>query len=171
MATPEELSALAQAQAALVRSLTTPAAPPPGFDTHRVTVSAQALVKKRIRTVARAWPRLTAALGDQYETRFQAYALRQPLPRHGGPLADGYGFARFLKANGELPEAGRWEIFVVELGHVLRPDGLHPRRGFYVQAARFPQLHLLALAAKIPWLASRIFTLTYGAGTTSRPAL
>src|SRR5262245_41882490 len=47
------LTALAQAQAALVRSLTVAAPAPDGFDPQLISLSARALIKKRVRTVAR----------------------------------------------------------------------------------------------------------------------
>lgn len=162
MLSSEDLTALAQAQAALVRSLTIAAPAPAGFDPQLVSLSAHALFKKRVRTVARIWPQLVAALGEHYEERFQQYALKHPLPRHGGPLADGRFFARHLDEIHALPEAGRWEAFTVDLHHVMRLDGLHQRRGLYCRAARFPQLRLLALAVRFPGLGARLFTLPYG---------
>jgi hypothetical protein len=171
MSLSEDLTALAEAQAALVRSLTAAAPAPDGFDPQLISLSARALVKKRVRTVARVWPQLVAALGDHYEERFQQYALKHPLPRHGGPLADGRFFARHLQQSKELPDAGRWEAFAIDLHHVMRSDGLHPRRGFSCSAAMFPQLRLLALAVKLPWLGSRILTLPYGRAKATQPTL
>jgi hypothetical protein len=164
MPSADELTALATAQAALVRSLTVAAPSPAGFDPQAVAVSARALRKKRVRTVTRVWPRLAEALGETFEEQFLAYAQQHPLPRQGGPLADGRRFVQYLQEQGKLPDAGRWEAFAVDLHHVLRPDGLHPRTGLFLRLARFPQLRWLALAIRLPWLGGRILTLPYGRG-------
>jgi hypothetical protein len=146
---------LAAQQAALVRALTGQGEIPPGFDTGRIESAADALLRKRIRSVARAWPGLAAALGERFVERFAAYARRTHLPRLGGPLADGRAFARALESAGDLPDAGRLEALAVDLRWVRRPDGLVPRRGPYLQAILLRAPRRLVVAARLPWLGVR----------------
>src|SRR4051812_48216047 len=88
----ETRTLLAQKQAELVAALARQAAPPAGFNADRVRAAAASLAGKRRHAVARAWPSVPAALGERYAERFDTYAATAPLPRLGGPLADGRGF-------------------------------------------------------------------------------
>jgi hypothetical protein len=153
---------LAQKQATLVGALVGAAAPPEGFDTARVMAASESLARKRRRSVARAWPNLVAALGDCFAERFKAFAAETPLPRWGGPLADGFAFARWLKAQGQLPEESRLEFLGVELRYRARVDGLVPRRGpaFRVAFPSFPRRCVLAL--RWPGLGEYWWTLRFG---------
>jgi hypothetical protein len=89
---------LAERQAALVAALAGADAVPAGFDAARVRAAASALAFKRARAAAHAWPGVRAMLGDDYRRRFEAYAVTTPIPQHGGPLADGRAFVRYLAA-------------------------------------------------------------------------
>lgn len=117
----EARAALAERQAALVRALTT-GEPVEGFDPDQVRRSAFALRSKRRRAAARAWPTLTAALGERFPSLFDRYAQSHSLPA-AGPLADGYLFARSLQKEESLPEKAVRELLWFELTHVLRPEG------------------------------------------------
>src|SRR5262249_24071096 len=87
---------LAERQAALVTALTGAGDVPPGFDAARVRAAAAALAFKRARAAAQAWPGVRAMLGDDFRNRFAEYAAVTPIPQHGGPLADGRAFVRYL---------------------------------------------------------------------------
>jgi len=87
---------LAAEQATLVRVLTGTDPAQPGFDPARLQAAAASLARKRLQAVKRAWPVLSNALGESLASLFAAYAAGHPLPRHGGPLADGWAFARTL---------------------------------------------------------------------------
>lgn len=125
----EARARLAAEQAALVAALVGRGAPPEGFDARRVGLAAASLAWKRARAAARAWPGLARALGGRFGKVFAAYAGAAPLPRQGGPLADGRAFARWLAARGKLPEAGRLQALAVDLRYANNPDGLALRRG------------------------------------------
>ena len=60
---------LAARQAELIRALYG-GPPAKGMDPHKVTLTSNALARKRARAVARAWPELTRELGTQYAERF-----------------------------------------------------------------------------------------------------
>jgi hypothetical protein len=155
MSAPEARARLAQAQAELLRALTTGGAPPPGFDTAQLGVAAAALAAKRRREAAHAWPALVAALGPCFAPLFADFASRVPLPVHGGPLADGRAFARDLQARGALPDAGRLEALLVDLRYLRRLDGLVPRRGVAVRAAWLRQDRRVVLGVRLPGLGVR----------------
>jgi hypothetical protein len=143
---------LEEEQARLLRALAGHAAPPEEFDAARVRAAAEALAHKRARALARAWPGLARALGENFAGRFAAFAAVTPLPRAGGPLADGRAFAAHLVDRGGLPDAGRLEALAVDLHHRRTPDGLKPRRGPAFKAARLRESRRLVLAVRLPWL-------------------
>jgi hypothetical protein len=149
-------------QAALVGALTGGAAPPEGFDTARLAAAARSLAGKRRRAAARAWPNLAASLGDRFRERFAAFAAETLLPRWGGPLADGFAFARWLKARGELPDAGRLELFGAELRYCARVDGLVPRRYPAFRVALLRRSRCCVLALRWPSLGESWWRLRFG---------
>ena len=98
---------LAARQAALIAALVAGGELPAGFDPARVSAARHALLVKRAREVATAWPVLAVSLGAGWPDRFIAWAAtRPPL----GPQRDGQDFARTLADTGELPE-----LAVIEL--------------------------------------------------------
>jgi hypothetical protein len=162
MSSGEARSRLAAQQAELVRALAGLGAAPEGFDPRRVQATAVALQTKRAMALARAWPALVRALGDRFEESFTAYASATPLPREGGPLADGRAFARRLARAGALPEAGRLEVLAVDLHHVATTDGLIRRRGFAWVAALLKEPRRVVVGVRLPWLGARWVTVPLG---------
>ncbi len=148
----EPRSQLAAMQAALVLGLTRQGEGPDCFDRTGLAVTAAALASKRARSVARAWPGLADALGDRFAECFVRYAEHSAIPVHGGPLADGYAFARALAANGALPDAGRLEVMGVRLRNRCCASGLVPRRSPSVAIAWLHQQRRLVLAGRLPRL-------------------
>ena len=143
---------LAQEQAALVTALAGHAAAPPGFDLDRIHAAAASLANKRRRAVARAWPVLAESLGDRFAERFDGYAQSAPLPRLGGPLADGRAFLRWLEAMGEMPEACRLPALAVDLRYRSVATGLVPRRGFAFKTTVLSTQRRLIVGLRLPWL-------------------
>jgi hypothetical protein len=139
-------------QAELVRALTGQGGPPDGFDAARLQAAANALVRKRVGAVARAWPGLARALGESFGERFTAFAQVSSVPKEGGPLADGRAFARTLQAAGELPDAGRLEAAAVDLRYVTRKGGLVPRRWPALTITRLRSPRRLVLGVRVPRL-------------------
>lgn len=86
---------LAAEQGRLAAALLHGATAPEGFDGGRVSLAAEALARKRARSVAKSWPRTAESLGARYAARFAEYAAERPGPG-GGPLADGWLFVRWL---------------------------------------------------------------------------
>jgi hypothetical protein len=139
---------LAALQAELVAALAGHAAPPTGFDAERIRAAAAALATKRRRAMARAWPGLTAAIAEH----FDSYAAATPLPRLGGPLADGRAFLRWLAARAEYPHQTRLQALAVDLRYATTADGLVPRRGPMLKAAWLRSTRRLVMALRLPWL-------------------
>ncbi len=148
---------LAEAQAELLRALAGRTSPPAGFDTARVRATSRALVSKRSRAAARTWPGLAVALGSGWSERFAAFAQTHTLPRDGGPLADGYAFAGFLRRAGELPDEGRLEVLAVTLRYRACASGLLPRRGVRICACFLARPRRWVLAVRLPVLGERWF--------------
>lgn len=163
----EARARLAAEQAALVAALVGRGAPPEGFDARRVGLAAASLAWKRARAAARAWPGLARALGGRFGKVFAAYAGAAPLPRQGGPLADGRAFARWLAARGKLPEAGRLQALAVDLRYANNPDGLALRRGPTCRAAWLRRSRRLILAVRLPWLGEHWLSIPLGRGRHS----
>jgi hypothetical protein len=143
---------LAARQAELVSALTGAGPAPASFDADRVAAAAEALGRKRARAAARAWPTLAAALGDRFAELFADYARTAPLPRRGGPLADGRAFVRRLTAASRLPDEARLQVLAVDLEYAGSADGLVPRRGPAIQAAWLRGSRRLILGVRLPWL-------------------
>jgi hypothetical protein len=158
----EGRASLAAQQAALVEALLAGGEAPAGFDEERLRVAGSALARKRAQAVARAWPGLASGLGTRFAERFAAYALTSPLPRHGGPCADGRAFARWLAARGELPDAGRLQALGIDVRYRLTPSGLVARRGPVLRVALLRRPRRLIVAMRLPWLGERWWRLPLG---------
>lgn len=142
-------------QESLLRSLTGTGPPPEGVDRDRLDASASSLSVKRARSVARAWPGLAEALGEEFSALFSRYASGSSIPALGGPLADGWAFARWLARQGRLPAAGRLERLGVALHHREVAEGLVPRRGPAIRIAWIDPPGQLVFAAR--WSRRREF--------------
>ena len=147
---------LAALEAELAWALAGGGPAPEGFDAERMRLASGALVSKRARAAARAWPGLAAALGERFETEFSAFARATPLPGESGPLADGRAFVRMLRERGRLPEAGLLESLAVDLRSArVRGGGLRPRRGPWLVAAVLRRPARLVVGGRIPRLGER----------------
>lgn len=152
---------LAQQQAALVESLVGRAEAPPGFDAERLQTAGESLATKRRKEVAHVWPGLTRSLGDRYSTLFAEFAEQTPLPKVGGPRADGRAFAHYLAKLRLLPDEGRLEALRVDVYFKMTRDGLTHRRGTTVLMARLRDSRRLVLALRLPLLGERWLTIRY----------
>jgi hypothetical protein len=136
---------LAAQQSRLVEALTTGTPPPAGFDPAQVETAARALAAKRARSVAKAWPRLAEALGDQFEKRFADYASESPLPNGAEPRDDGRALARWLSVRRLLPDASRVELAADRVS-----------RGFPLSILFLRDSHRPALLVRLPRLGVRV---------------
>jgi hypothetical protein len=146
---------LAEQQAALVRSLVGDGATLPGFDIERLQATSAALLSKRRQEVAHTWPALTAALAERFPPLFVEYAGLTPMPKTGGPRADGRAFARFLAKKRVLPDEGRLETLRVDLHFQTTASGLRRRRGPTLQIAWLRDARRVVAALRLPLLGER----------------
>jgi hypothetical protein len=159
----EARTQLAAMQAKLVGALVSDKSAPTGFDASRLKAAATSLRIKRARAVARAWPCLRDQVGEQ----FAAFAAETPMPREGGPLADGRAFALWLALRSELPDAVRLQVLAVDLRYARHWDGLLPRRGPCIRVMRLPTSRRLVVAFRMPVLGEHWFSVPWG-GTRTR---
>jgi hypothetical protein len=87
---------LARRQLSLVNALVARGTPPAGVDPGRVRIQADALTRKRSRSVAARAPALAAALGSDFWPAFQDYDATRTGPPPAGSAAGARDFARFL---------------------------------------------------------------------------
>ena len=153
---------LAAAQSAFLQALAGGGTVPEGFNAERIRVAGQSLAAKRMRSVARAWPALTAMLGDTFASRFASFAAANPLPRQGGPLADGRAFARTLAPGKWGRFANTWdansdkarlEIMAVDLHYrsTRHDGGLVPKRWPAIRMGFLPKARRGVLAIRLPF--------------------
>ncbi len=89
----EDVLALAERQAALVRALVAGEAAPPGFDNAALRAAESALLRKRAGILARHNPMLAHAAGPEFEKTFAAWARGRPKISTDADIA---GFAAHL---------------------------------------------------------------------------
>ncbi len=109
----ESRKKLAGQQAELMQALRNDT-PLEGFDAHRLHVTAVSLQQKRLRTLERAHPCLTAALGCALDELFAGYCKTHPVPSQG-PGADGREFIEYLALEGLLPTQ-MWRDCLLSIG-------------------------------------------------------
>lgn len=149
---------LAARQAALVAALVSGGVVPDGFDTERLAVAAAALLRKRARGVANAWPLLAAGCADAWPATFIDWASgRTP----AGVLRDGWDFARHLYASGELPQLAQLELACREA--LMSYDGHRPPR-----RRRLPAVRRVGGITVVAVL-GRVFPLPRSGTSTTRP--
>jgi len=144
-------------EAELVRALYG-GAPAPGLDASRVATTAEALARKRARAAARAWPALTAALGDEFDVQFIAFAQTHP-PPDGGPVADGLAFSLALRLRQRLPDKASAELMIVAAQVKLRRGRLVPRRMPRIGATIVGRPRRLLVAAYWPSRPTRLIAI------------
>lgn len=105
----QELSTLASEQDALVQALLADCSHLPGtlagLDQERVAQAFQALRRKRIRTIKRAYPDILALFQEEEKLNqlLERYFDSNPSVSELGPYDDAMKFVKYLKKSGELP--------------------------------------------------------------------
>jgi hypothetical protein len=137
-------------QAALLQALVQRASNLSDFDAERLQAASRAIAHKRFRSVAKAWPAIAAWLGDDFGPRFARYAESNPLPAGGGPLADGWAFAKVLSRTDRLPDEVRLPVFSMALRYVWDRRGLRPRHGFVLRILLLRQPLRMVIGLRLP---------------------
>ncbi len=145
---PDARQHLSDQQAELVRVLTKIDAGQIGFDQRRLDAASASLLRKRIRGVAKMWPRLAQSLGHEFRERFTRYAQTRSIPRAGGALEDGWHFALSLRNEMNLSDAAYVEMLAVKLRYKHSENGFVPRRHASVISGCIPQSKYIVFAVR-----------------------
>ena len=146
---------LAAAQLELARALATGERAPAEFDSPRLQATANALLLKRARSVAHAWPQLARSLGAAFDERFALYGKSHTIAQEGGALADGRAFARLLRREGALADEALLETLRFDLRYRVRSEKVIARRGVWFCAGVLKQSLRLVVAFRLPLLGER----------------
>lgn len=149
---------LAASQLELVRALVGNEIAPAEFDGPRIQAAADALLLKRSRSVAHAWPGLARSLGPAFDERFALYASSKFIRHEGGPLADGREFAHELAREGALADDAVLEALAFDLRYDVSLEGALARRGISFRGALLKQSLRLIIAIRLPLLGERWFS-------------
>jgi hypothetical protein len=136
-------------QAALLRALQTGESAPSGFAGDDLRAASSALLDKRTRAVAEAWPALAHSLGSQFPALFERFARQVPPPTVGGGLADGLVFASRLD-EATLLEDAKAELMLARGLLKLRGTRASLRRGIFLAARRLAEPARLLVVAHVP---------------------
>jgi hypothetical protein len=126
---------LAFMQAQVMRALVEGKTAPAGFDRGRLEAAAEALLLKRARAVAQAWPQLARLLGDEF--------------------ADGRAMISWLERAGLLTDEGRLEAFVFDARYRLHKGVITRRRGPAVRVRRLGAMRRLVILLRLPVFGER----------------
>ena len=147
---------IAADQLELVRALVGNEIAPDGFDGPRIQAAADALLKKRAHSVARAWPELAGSLGANFEERFARYARSRPMLQDGvAPLLDGRRFAHSLAREGHLVDDASVEVLTFDVRNRVNGDRVVARRSIWIGAAFLRQSLRLIIAIRLPLVGER----------------
>ncbi|HEY7199476.1 MAG TPA: hypothetical protein VIC57_04650 [Candidatus Dormibacteraeota bacterium] len=150
---------LARQQAELISALAGRRSPPDRFDARRVRIAAEALRDKRVRSIARVWPRLARA--PEFPAALERHLREHPAPPPSGALGDGRALARAMAAEGWLPWEARLELAEIELRWRWTAAGRRlPRRAAVALAGRrWPPRAVVAV--RLPLLGERWLPLPF----------
>lgn len=152
---------LAAAQLELVRALVERKRAPDGFNNSRIQAAADALLRKRARAVAHAWPQLVRSLGATFDDRFTLYAQSRAPAQADEPLADGRAFARALERAGALADEAKLETLAFDIRYRAKDEKAIARRGFSIGAIRLKKSFQFVIAIRLPLLGERWFTIPF----------
>lgn len=150
---------LALQEASLIGALTMFSSAPAGMDMERVAVTRRQLILKRLRVVARAWPSIRQALGDDFErVGFEVLAEAPMAARHHG-VADGLAIAEHCRVNGLGGDVARLALLDYRSRWIVRAGSLCSRVGPWLGVARLPNGGRFAVAIRLRRTRTWIFPL------------
>jgi hypothetical protein len=138
-------------QAAFLDALQGRGRAPAGFDGDDLSTAAASLLRKRIGMVARDWPALAYAVGQDLPQAFARYAQTTPPPAAGEGVADGLGFALSLDAR-TLTGDARAEILHARARFTVRRGRVVPRRGLFAGAVTLRHPRRVLVVVRLPGL-------------------
>lgn len=137
-------------QALLLGSLLRGEGFPEGFDPRLTAAASAALRRRRARMVAKAWPALEQALGEDFQALFERHA-NGAAPIGGGARGDGARFVRGLPAGVVLTDAARVELLV----HRARLA----RGPFAIVATRLRETPRVLACVRLPFAGTRLLAI------------
>jgi hypothetical protein len=159
-------------QAALLDALMRGDGYPAGFDAARADRAGISLRRKRARAVQSAWPALSAALGSDFDARFDAFVRATGPPAWDGGLVDGLAFVDWTDGeDAARTEPALVELLLAEASLRRRPGapGFVRRRGVFVGARRLGDPPRLIVVVRAPGVGRRIGSVRLPGIGRSRP--
>ena len=134
----------------------------PDSDLRGMRAASQLLQEKRVRTLARAWPELADALGNDFTDRVTDVLAGTALPPGDHAVHDGLMVTRHLEAAGPISDSLRLRMLATSLRY-------RRKRGLLVQSSRpalgftyLRQSGRLACALRVP--GSRLLSVSIRVG-------
>jgi hypothetical protein len=158
---PADRASYEAEQAALLRALIRGDEFPDGFQPDKAAAASRSLWRKRMRGVALAWPALALALGEDFESRFEAYARSAPPPALGHGFTDGLEFARTL-ARAELSDDARVELLLARVVAAGSGGAVRPRRGVFAGAAMVRDPRRAVVVVRLPIAGRGVYVVPLG---------
>jgi hypothetical protein len=146
-------------EAELLASLTSVGPPPKGMSVRHVAAARRGLALKRVRVVARAWPRLRRALGDDFERVALQVLAAFPMASRFHAVSDGRAIAEHCRHAGSINDGVRIALLDVGVHWTSKGDGLCRRKLPWLAVARLPDSRRVAVAVRL--IRTRIWVLPY----------
>ena len=139
MVSQAEREQLLAQQTRALRALTFPHACTDAFEPRELVAVREALVRKRVCSLARHWPALRLSLGECFQDSARDYVLNSPRLTSDS-RADGRGFATWLGEHGNLPGDAATELLRFDAGYYVVAGRVRRRRLPVLLGRRRPRL-------------------------------
>jgi hypothetical protein len=136
-------------EAAFVASVTSLGPTPKGMALQRVAATRQLLALKRVRVVARAWPSLRQALGEDFERVALAALATVPMAPRFHSVADGLAVAEHCRDTGVITDAVRLALLDVRVTLTSRGGVLRQRWWPWLGVTKLRASGRIAVAARL----------------------
>jgi hypothetical protein len=146
-------------EAELVASLTSVGPPPKGMSVRHVAAARRGLALKRVRVVARAWPSLRRALGDDFERVALEVLAALPMASRFHSVSDGQAIAEYCRYTGSINDGVRIGLLDVAVTWTSKGDGPCRRKLPWLAVARLPDSRRIAVAVRL--IRTHIWTFPY----------
>jgi hypothetical protein len=140
---------LAVQEMELMGALTRVGPAPLGMDSQRVAVTRRQLALKRLRVVARAWPSLRQALGQDFEGVGLEVLADIPIAARHHAVADGLAIVEHCCDRGQGGDAARLALLGARANWIVNAGPLRPRTWPWLGVARLRDSGRLAVATRL----------------------
>jgi hypothetical protein len=136
-------------EAELVASLTSLGPTPLRMDLQRIAAIRRALALKRVRVVARAWPSLRQALGDDFERVALGVLATAPMAARFPAIADGLAIAEHCRCTGAINDPVRLALLDIRVNWTSSGSAFRRRRWPWVGVTTLRDSGRIAVAARL----------------------